>query len=179
MTRPPRPQLTEPRSHFFFLAFEISDKYTARRRYGWVIERCSTDVDQQLLKDEFDQWKSSKGAAYWTDQRARLSATRTAGTLIEASEPYTEVSLRRISGMVDASQVIPSTTPMGPPTHTEQSEPLRLEQLEQPQPAYTSTTYDGSNTARGVSKPGPTVSAEDNGSLLIDEDERQVLLSQI
>lgn len=88
----------------FFLAFEITDKHTAHRRYGLAIERCSTGADRERLKEEFDQWKRSKGTAYWTDQQARLSAMRTAGALIEASEPYAEDSLRRASKMVEAPQ---------------------------------------------------------------------------
>jgi hypothetical protein len=56
-------------------------------------------VDRKQRKEEFERWKSGKGASYWTDQRARLSAIRTAGTLIEASEPYAEDSLHRISNV--------------------------------------------------------------------------------
>lgn len=102
-----------------------------------------------------------------------------------------------------------SSTPIGSPTVTMQSGPLRLEDLEPlpaftsppytsttvdasntvraaPDPelvisgedaAYTSTALDASNTERGA--PEPTISVEDDESLLIDEAERGVLLSQI
>ncbi|KAG0285128.1 hypothetical protein BGZ97_007925 [Linnemannia gamsii] len=165
----------------FFLAFKLMDKLTAHRRYGWVIERCCTDVDRKQRKEEFERWKSGKGASYWTDQRARLSAIRTAGTLIEASEPYAEDSLHRISNV---PQVIPTSTPIGSPTLTMQTEPLGLKDLELPlpaltSPAYTSTTLDASNTVGTVPDPVPTISGEGDESLLIDETEREVLLSQI
>ncbi|KAF8942822.1 hypothetical protein BGZ47_006086 [Haplosporangium gracile] len=117
----------------------------------------------------------------------KLTAHRrygTAGTLIEASEPYAEDSLHRISNV---PQVIPTTTPTTPivlPTLTMQSEPLRLKDLELPLPAYTLpaytlTTLDASNTVGTVPDPVPTISGEDDESLLIDEAEREALLSQI
>ncbi|KAG0195535.1 hypothetical protein BGX28_001183, partial [Mortierella sp. GBA30] len=102
----------------FFLAFEITDKHAGHRRYGLVIERCSTGADRKRLKEEFDQWKTSKGTSYWTDQQARLSAMRTAGTLIEASEPYAEDSLRRVSRMVNEPQGTPTVTSAATPTAT-------------------------------------------------------------
>ncbi|KAG0249925.1 hypothetical protein BGZ95_007363, partial [Linnemannia exigua] len=165
----------------FFLAFKLMDKLTAHRRYGWVIERCCTDMDRKQRKKEFERWKSGKGASYWTDQRARLSAIRTAGTLIEASEPYAEDSLHRISNV---PLVIPTSTPIGSPTLTIQTEPLGLKDLELPlpaftSPAYTSTTLDASNTMGTVPDPVPTISGEGDESLLIDEAERDVLLAQI
>ncbi|CAO3565378.1 unnamed protein product [Mortierella alpina] len=95
----------------FFLAFGITDKQIGHRRYGLAIERCSTGGDRKRLKEEFDQWKTSKGPLYWTDQQARLSAMRTAGTLIEASEPYAEHSLCRASKMVNAPQEASTATP--------------------------------------------------------------------
>ncbi|KAF9979605.1 hypothetical protein BGZ75_009456 [Mortierella antarctica] len=124
-----------------------------------------------------------QGSDYWTDQRARLSAIRTAGSLIEASEPYAEDSLNRISNVV---QVIPTSTPMGSPTLTMPTGPLGLNDLELPlpafTPAYTSTTFDASHTVERVETvPDPvrTISEEGDESLLIDEGEREILLSQI
>ncbi|KAG0208196.1 hypothetical protein B0O80DRAFT_167364 [Mortierella sp. GBAus27b] len=165
----------------FFSAFKIMDKLTAHRRYWWLIERCCTDMDRKQRKEEFERWKSGKGVSYWTDQRARLSAIRTAGTLIEASESYAEDSLHRISNV---PQVILSTTPIGSPTLTMQTEPLGLKDLELPLPAFTSPAYtptalDASNTVGTVPDPAPTISGEGDESLLIDEAEREVLLSQI
>ncbi|KAI8601223.1 hypothetical protein EDD21DRAFT_429696 [Dissophora ornata] len=72
-------------------------------------------TDQKYLKEGFDQWRSNRGVSYWTDQRARLSAIRTAGTLIEASEPYAEESLHRISKV---PQVMLTTIPIRSPTFT-------------------------------------------------------------
>jgi len=65
-----------------------------------------------------------------------------------------------------------------------QSEPLKFGDLELPLPAYTSpastsSTLDASNTAGTVPDLVPTISGEDNESPLIDEAEREVLLSQI
>ncbi|KAF9116217.1 hypothetical protein BGX30_006001, partial [Mortierella sp. GBA39] len=102
----------------FFLAFEITDKQTGHRRYGSVIERCSTGAGRKRLKEEFDQWKTSKGTSYWTDQQARLSAMKTAGSLIEASEPYAEDSLRRVSKMVNAPQETQTVTSTATPPAT-------------------------------------------------------------
>ena len=80
--------------------------------------------------------------------------------------------------------VIPTSTPIGSPTLTMQTEPLGLEDLELPLPAFTSpayksTTLDASNTVGTVPDPVPTISGEGDESLLIDEAERDVLLSQI
>ncbi|KAG0007280.1 hypothetical protein BGZ80_004865, partial [Entomortierella chlamydospora] len=173
----------------------LTDKLTAHRRYGWVIERCCTDKDREERKAEFERWKSGDGVSYWTDQRARLSAIRTAGILIEASEPYAEHSLHRISNVPQVIPTITSTTPIGSPTPTMQWEPLssapplrvedlepplRVEDLEPPlpaftSPAYTSTTLDASNTEEAVPDPVPTISGEDDESLLIDVTERERL----
>jgi len=168
-------------------------------------------MDRKQRKEEFERWKSGKGASYWTDQRARLSAIRTAGTLIEASEPYAEDSLHRISNvpqgmfyssisiflhgrrcggmkmLIDTLSapvyvliVIPTSTPIGSPTLTMQTEPLGSKDLELPlpaftSPAYASTTLDASNTVGTVPDPVPTISGEGDESLLIDEAERGVL----
>ncbi|KAF9929321.1 hypothetical protein FBU30_001682 [Linnemannia zychae] len=56
-------------------------------------------ADRKLLKEDFDQWNISKGASYWMDNQARLSVMKAAGTLMEASEPHAEDSLRRASKM--------------------------------------------------------------------------------
>ncbi|KAF9350234.1 hypothetical protein BGX34_001344 [Mortierella sp. NVP85] len=195
----------------FFLAFKLTDKLTAHRRYGWTIERCCTDVDRKQRKEEFERWKSGKGASYWTDQRAQLSAIRTAGSLIEASEPYAEDSpsylefaasgkkmlIDTLSAPVHVLIVTPtttsttsatsitsttsSTTPIGSSTITMQSGPLELNDLEPSLPeetssAYTSTTPDASNTGT-MPDPVPTISGEDDESLLIAEAEREALLA--
>ncbi|KAI7826479.1 hypothetical protein BC939DRAFT_501669 [Gamsiella multidivaricata] len=104
---------------------------------------------------------------------------RTAGALIDASEPYPEDSLHRASKMVNAPQVTLSTTSVGSPPHTEQSGLMRLEHLQSLPPVYISTTCDGCNTSGGATEHGPAISGEDHESPLIDEDEREVLLSQI
>ncbi|KAF9085070.1 hypothetical protein BGX27_003553 [Mortierella sp. AM989] len=136
-------------------------------------------------QDKFERWKSGDGAAsYWTDQKARVSATRTAGKLIEASEPYAEDSLHRISNVPKVISTTTSTAPIGSPTRTMQSEPLRVEDLELPPPAFTSpadisTTLDASDAVGTVPDPAPTISGEDDESPLIDVTEREFLLSQI
>ncbi|KAF9395381.1 hypothetical protein BGX21_009957, partial [Mortierella sp. AD011] len=144
-----------------------------------------TRQDREELKAEFERWKSGDGVSYWTDQRARLSAIRTAGILIEASEPRgcgeMKMQIDTLSTRVYVLIMIPtitSTTPIGSPTPTMQWEPLssapplRLEDLEPPLPAFT-------NTEEAVPDPAPTISGEDDESLLIDVTEREVLLSQI
>ncbi|KAF9081922.1 hypothetical protein BGX27_004732, partial [Mortierella sp. AM989] len=108
----------------FFLAFEITDKHTAHRRYGLVIERCSIGADRVRL-EEFDQWKKNIGPRHWTDQQARNSAMKTAGALIEASEPFAENSLQRISQTANVPQVTPSRTPQDYLPHRELSEPTQ------------------------------------------------------
>lgn len=68
---------------------------------------------------------------------------------------------------------------MGSPPCTDQSESMRLEHLESLPPVYTSTACDGCNTSGGAPEHEPTISGEDHESPLIDEDEREVLLSHI
>ncbi|GJJ74295.1 hypothetical protein EMPS_06653 [Entomortierella parvispora] len=166
----------------FFMAFKLTNRFTAHRRYGWVIRRCCSDMNlRNERQDAFEQWKlSDRAELYWTHQKARLSAIRTAGTLIEASESYAEDSLHRISIVPKVT----STTPIGSPTRTMQSEPLRVEDLDLPPPALTSpadvsTTLDASDAEGTVPDPAPTISGEDDESPLIAMTEREFLLSQI
>ncbi|KAG0002738.1 hypothetical protein BGZ65_002357 [Modicella reniformis] len=166
----------------FFQAFGIADKNSGHRRYGNLIERFPTDADYRGLKSFFQRWKINEAATHWTDQRARGAAIRTAGSLIDASEPFAKDSLRRISDMLqahrDQSRPLrledlevpppPNAEPPPPhaeppPPHTEQSRPLRLEDLGQPPPPDTSRTHDD-------------VFGE---PLLIGQDEKEVLLSHI
>ncbi|KAG0050424.1 hypothetical protein BGZ83_004800 [Gryganskiella cystojenkinii] len=77
-----------------------------------------------------------------------------------------------------------STTPVGSPTRTIQSELPRVEELELPPPAFTSpadvsTTLDASEAVGTVTDPAPTITMEDDESLLVDVTEREFLLAQI
>ncbi|KAF9400967.1 hypothetical protein BGZ76_007632, partial [Entomortierella beljakovae] len=94
---------TDPTPEAFFNAFSLCEKMSAHRRYTRMVKNSDLNVGiKKILLRKFDDWKDNRGTEFWVNRRVQSSQIRTAGTLVEGSEPYAEHFIYKNASQIQA-----------------------------------------------------------------------------
>ncbi|KAF9177012.1 hypothetical protein BGZ50_009327 [Haplosporangium sp. Z 11] len=105
----------------FFDYFGILQCEEGHRRYSRVLRTSSMNKqDRTLLASKFATWKKSEGGVFWEHRNAKAvamkSAWKTAGNLIEGSEPFAETVIAENAKERRQHSAVPSSTPLASDT---------------------------------------------------------------
>ncbi|KAF9409342.1 hypothetical protein BGZ76_005705 [Entomortierella beljakovae] len=90
-----------PGLYFEKFRSDSQNQFEEHQRYSRLLDNGNFEPDcMNSIRKEFDSWKINNAPKFWLDRRTRAVTMRTAGKLVEGSEPFAFQSIDRTTSKI-------------------------------------------------------------------------------